>query len=340
MVSPRVSIVLACRNGARTLEAALQSVLCQSFEDFALHIVDDGSTDATLEILAKVSDPRVEVLALGKVGIAANRNRGIARTGGDFIALLDQDDLWAEQKLERQVAALEAHPESALVYSWVDRIDAEGAFLHPGPRPRVQGDVRAALLCDNILVTASNPLLRRSCLPDTTAPLDPSVCPAEDWDLWLRLAERYPVVCLQEVHVLYRDSAWATSSDFRLMERAAFRVHARAFRRAPPRFQRLRRLSLANLYTYLCVLALKDGPSRARGHSALRYLRGILRHAPSSRPAHALLQTLVSSLAMAGLPGPAYLWLASALPRLFDARALYTPRTFVSALANIFTPRL
>lgn len=336
MLPPRVSIVLASCNGARTLAETLHSVLTQSFEDFELLIVDDGSTDGTPEILADIPDPRVQVEAHARVGSAANRNRGIARARGEFVALLDQDDVWTADKLQRQVAALEAQPQSALVFSWVDRIDAASAFLHPGPRPRSQGDVRAALLCDNILVTASNPLLRRSCLPHTS-PLDPSVCPAEDWDLWLRLAERYPFVCLPEVHVLYRDSAWATSCDFEAMERAVLAVHARAFDRAPPHLQALRGLSLANIFTYLCVQALKDGPSRARGRAALRYLRGVLRHAPTSRRAHALAQALASSLAMASLPGDAYLRLASTFPRFFDARALYTPRSLLAGVAAWFS---
>ncbi len=338
MVSPRVSVVLAAHNGARTLDTTLASVLAQSFADFEVIVVDDGSSDATLEVLGRIDDPRVEVHALPHAGIAANRNRGMARARGELIALLDQDDVWAHDKLARQVAALESRPACALVYSWVDRIDAAGRFMHEGPRPLAQGDVRAALLCDNILVTASNPLLRRRCLPDPRAPLDPSVCPAEDWDLWLRLAAHHPFACLPEVHVLYRDSPTSASSDFVAMERAVIEVHARAFASAPPHLQPLRGRSLANLYSYLCVQALKDGPSRARGRSALRYLRGVLAHAPASRRTHALLQTLASSLAMACLPEAVYRRLAGALPRMFDARALYTPRSLLGALAAIIRP--
>lgn len=126
----KVSIVIPLYNGARYIAETIRSVLEQSFKDFELLVVDDGSTDDGPDIVRSFSLP-VILLHQENTGTAAARNFGFSRATGKYIAFLDQDDQWDSEKLAFEVAALDAHPEIAVVYSDVDLIDETGRVLAP-----------------------------------------------------------------------------------------------------------------------------------------------------------------------------------------------------------------
>ena len=129
---PLVSVLVPAHNAATTILETLNSVLCQSFGNFELFVIDDGSTDATREIVAGITDSRVRCFSFDRAGPSAARNRGIERASGEFIAFLDADNLWLAGKLAAQSEALRHNSDAALVYSWSDSIDESGAFLKRG----------------------------------------------------------------------------------------------------------------------------------------------------------------------------------------------------------------
>ena len=136
---PRVSVVVPVFNGERTIAETIASALAQTFEDFELLLINDGSTDHSSEIVRGFDDHRIQIHTFPNAGLSASRNRGIARSRGEFVVFLDADDLWEPRKLEAQVQALDNDPEAALVYTWVDFISEQGADLGPGLRVEAHG---------------------------------------------------------------------------------------------------------------------------------------------------------------------------------------------------------
>jgi hypothetical protein len=186
---PAVSIVMPCYNAAAALPATLDALLAQTLADWELVAVDDGSTDATAEVLQGYGDPRIVILRQGNRGPAAARNRGFAAARSDLIALLDADDLALPHRLETQRTALLADPTLALVahgYEWVD----EAGRLLPWPyhawrrRPDLN-DLRGWLF--DCPVVPSAVMLRREAWRRVGG-FDESLIGPEDWDFWLRLA--------------------------------------------------------------------------------------------------------------------------------------------------------
>ena len=277
---PRVSVILPVFNGAKTIRETVEFALRQTFPDFELIVVDDGSRDATLSILGEFRDPRLTVQAYPNAGLAANRNRGIHLSRGEFLAFLDADDLWLPEKLEAQIAALDEHQEAALAYVWTDYIDDEGRLIHSGQHVSHSGWVFDALLLENFLETGSNPVVRRSAILQCEG-FDESLKAAEDWDLWLRLATRYPFVVVKRPLVLYRvHPAAMSSSDVLRQERSSLAVIERAFQSAKAP-QDLKRRSVANLYLYLTMRALTPPLCRESAWAGLHFLRVAVRLRPS-----------------------------------------------------------
>ena len=120
MTSPLVSVVLPVRNGAADLPKAIDTILAQTFTDFELIVVNDGSTDGTAAVLDAIRDPRVRVVHQENMGLAAALNRGISLARGRYIARQDHDDWAKPTRLEKQVAFMEANPDCALVGTCAD----------------------------------------------------------------------------------------------------------------------------------------------------------------------------------------------------------------------------
>jgi len=200
----RVDVIIPCRNAARYIADALESVMRQTHRDLAVVVVDDGSNDDTVRI-ARGFGARVTVLEQANKGPSAARNTALRVSRGECVAFLDADDRWHPEKLARQVSHLRTRPECGLVHTAIRQIDAAG---EPGgaapnmPRRRAtQGDCLAVLLERNA-ITTSSVLLRRDVLggDEFLAGLHH----AEDWDLWLRLAARTRFGYIDEALTDYR----------------------------------------------------------------------------------------------------------------------------------------
>ncbi|WP_305879988.1 glycosyltransferase family 2 protein [Siccirubricoccus soli] len=210
--APRVSVLMTTWNGAASIRASIASILGQSCPDFELVVVDDGSTDGTAEILAGIGDPRLRVLRPGRnLGIVGARNHGFAACRGEYLAVLDHDDLAHPARLARQLAHLEAHPEIAFLGTAVEIMAADGrrreAEAPPGRTPLL---LRWALLVDNPF-TWSSMMFRMAALRRLTVFLRPEAEYADDFDLYHRLLAAGEPGRLAEVLTTYRWHATNTT---------------------------------------------------------------------------------------------------------------------------------
>lgn len=227
---PLVSVIVPAYNAAWSIEPTLGSVCAQTYPDFELLVVDDGSTDATAEIVADWArrDPRVRLLRKPNGGVASARNLGLREARGAYVAPLDSDDLWLPRFLESQVAALEAAgPEAVLSFAHTVCIDHDGRPLRDGPPEEPKTDFRNLLL-RNAVANGSAALYRRDRLLETGGydeGLHASGAQgAEDWKMVLLLAARGRVVHVPEKLVLYRISLDSMSYKLTVMRRSVLKV--------------------------------------------------------------------------------------------------------------------
>jgi glycosyltransferase involved in cell wall biosynthesis len=200
---PAVSVVIATYNYGRFLAGAIDSVFAQTFPDYEVIVVDDGSDDDTGDVIGRyLRDPRVRAVRTDHLGQPAAKNAGFRLARGPLIAVLDADDLWLPAKLERQVALFRSDPELGLAYTRRLLIDETGREL-PYTQPRLyRGDVLEVMFLDNF-VCHSSVVIRREAL-DRVGLYDESIPMAIDYDLWLRVALHYRFDYVDEPMVWYR----------------------------------------------------------------------------------------------------------------------------------------
>ncbi len=281
---PTISVIIPAYNAERTILETITSVQQQTFSDLELLVINDGSTDQTLELLNSVNEPRMKILDYPNGGVSVARNRGITHARGEFIAFLDADDLWIADKLELQLAALQQHPEAGVVYSWNYCMDEKGEIFYADNPIFFTGNVYAQLLLDNFIVNGSNCLIRRQAIA-SVGEFDPMVAGSEDWDYWLRLALQWPFVVVEKPQIFYRLSSKSISSNVNSMERSNLMVIEKAFQAAPLEMQSLKNQSLANTYRYLAHMywtrvASTNGADQAAKKlwMAIRLHPPVLRH--------------------------------------------------------------
>ena len=203
---PMVSVVMPSYNVARFVDEAIESVLGQTHADLELIVVDDGSSDETVDVVRRYAPP-VQLVTLAHTGMPGLvRNRGLERATGQLIAFLDADDAWMKEKLEMQVEYLRRHPEVDLVHTNLEMIDEAGRYLRDaylgGPGSQGLSDDYednsfTQLMRGDSGVWTSSVLLRRECL-DRVGLFDEPLAVAEDWHLWIRVARHARIGYLPE----------------------------------------------------------------------------------------------------------------------------------------------
>jgi glycosyl transferase family 2 len=203
-MTPQISVVMPVRDGARWLGEAVASVQDQTFADFELIIVDDGSADETPHLIEAraASDPRIRAIRQARLGLVPALNRGLAEARGRLVARLDADDRAHPERLQRQSQYLDGHPEIGLLGSWADKIDEQGSSvgtLKPPARP----EQLAPLLVRMNPFLHSSIMLRKAVLQKVGV-YRPAFEGAEDYDLWLRMSEVAKIANLPECLLQYR----------------------------------------------------------------------------------------------------------------------------------------
>jgi len=260
---PEVAIIIPAYNQARYIGSTIKTVQQQTFSDWELFVVDDGSTDKTTEIVRGfLDDQRIHYVRQQNQERAAARNKGVEKSSTPYIAFLDADDLWHPEKLAKQLKAIRAQPDAGLCYTLADTIDRNGKRLHNSYNWRAySGRVFDELLRANF-ITNSSVLLPRAALLnaglfDTHLP----VFGSEDWDLWLRVARQYSVCLVDEKLTFYRVYPENTSSEQVLRSGLAVveKLYSGAERLPDSRVTR----SQARAYLYLLAARLSTMRSRS-----------------------------------------------------------------------------
>ncbi len=252
----KVSIIIPTYNSANTIEETIVSVQQQSFTNWELIIIDDGSQDNTVEVIKNIAESRIKLFSDKNGGVAVARNRGIAQATGDFIAFLDADDLWTPDKLKLQIEALNQNPKAKVAYSWTSFIDENGKFLFSGKNLYYQGNVYSNLLLTNFLLSGSNILICRDALQVVTS-FRPDLPYVADWDFYLRLAKNFEFAVVPKYQILYRQSANSMSSKIEQIKQESLEIINEAFQTRPAQFFCSKKRSLSILYLYCAELYQK-----------------------------------------------------------------------------------
>ncbi len=255
-----VSVVIPTRNRAHLLSSSLAGALAQRDVDVEVVVVDDGSTDKTAAMLAAFDDARIRVVhtAVPGSGPGVARNTGIAKSRADWIAFLDDDDLWAPDKLRAQLRAVTAAERRWVYAGWVT-VEERGQRLEViAARPPMSPEqVRELLPYRNVIGAGpSNVMVRRDLL-DEVGPFDESLPHMEDWDMWIRLAAAEVPVLVPEPLTAYRLHMRHRSMDLdgTMDARRTIEARYRSLRGGRP-------LDWAAAYRYLGWLAWRRGQRR------------------------------------------------------------------------------
>ncbi|KJH71118.1 glycosyltransferase family 2 protein [Aliterella atlantica] len=278
---PKVSIIIPAYNVLKYIPETWESVVRQTFSDFEVIVVNDGSSDGIEHWASQVIDPRFKLISQENCGAAGARNTGLAHAQGDYIAFLDADDLWTPTKLAQQVAVLDENAEVGLVYTWVALIDEQGTFTGRIFENHAEGNVWTQLTQRNIVECGSTAMVRRSCF-ETVGVFDGDLRSAvEDWDMWLRIASRYAFKVLKEPLVYYRQIPTSGSRNWESMEQGFQMVIEKNFAAAPSELLYLKRRSYGA--AYLC-LAWKPLQSASRDYKqANHFLQQAIAYYPRLR---------------------------------------------------------
>ena len=268
---PKVSVIIPTFNCSQYVSDAIDSVLDQSFNDTEIIVVDDGSTDDTKKILDKYST-RIRYLYQTHRGPSAARNRGIKNASGEYIAFLDADDIWLNDKLSLQCNILDLNQDVALVFTDLEQFDNSGvvkksSFITTAPLlkstikykilqlnlndcSQIKGDFYKDLLMGNLICTPTV-LLRRSCI-NKVGNFNEKLSVAEDYELWLRVAQAHSLVYLNRVTVKSRVRAGGLSGPLGVREyryrRAQGEIFENYFKNQPDTYPEIIKKNIVNAY--------------------------------------------------------------------------------------------
>jgi glycosyltransferase involved in cell wall biosynthesis len=197
---PKVSVVIPTYNRATPLVEAIQSVLKQTYTDFELIVIDDGSTDDTRNAILPYSH-KVKYLYQERGGVSKARNYGIKVSRGEYIAFLDSDDLWLDKKLEVQVNFMKAHKS---FISYTDEIWIRGGKrVNPGKRHRKYSGWIFDKVLPLCIISPSSVMIRREVF-DRIGLFDEHLPACEDYDMWIRVAKHYPIHLIEQQLIVKR----------------------------------------------------------------------------------------------------------------------------------------
>lgn len=220
---PMVSVLLPVRDGLPYLPAAVESILNQTYGNFELIVVDDGSLDKSRELIAAraLLDHRIRLVANPGNGLVDALNHGIGLARGAYVARMDADDIAMPERLERQVAFLDAHQHIAVLGTQVHHIDEKGApYGKASAFPTDPEAISAALMEKGCVIRHPTIMARRDALV-AIGGYRSALVYAEDFDLWLRMAERYQLANLADATLFYRLHANAISVSRHLEQQLA-----------------------------------------------------------------------------------------------------------------------
>ena len=255
---PKVSVVIPAYNTVHFLPQTVKSVLQQTFQDFEIIVVNDGSTDGTELWLSQLEQPQLTYITQNNQGLPATRNTGIAAAQGAYIAFLDADDLWEPTKLEQQVACLDARPEVGLVHTAIRYIDEQNYEINRIFGVEGDGNVWQKVVVHNPVRCGSTPMVRRDCFA-TVGVFDPTLTFSEDWDMWIRIAAHYPFATINEPLVSYRQHGTNMTKGYQAIMPNFIKIIERAFENTPAGSESLKQEAYGRAYLFAAGRAFGAG---------------------------------------------------------------------------------
>jgi glycosyltransferase involved in cell wall biosynthesis len=220
----KFDVIIPAYNAAKYLPAAIDSVIAQSFEDWRIQLVDDGSTDDTAEVVAPYLQrlgPKLNYIKQSNRGLPAARNTAILNSSAEFLALLDADDVWLPCRLAESLRPFEGRPRVGLAYGFNSRIDPAGRVIDTfdSKQKNAEGWIAPHIYMRTVQLPCPTITFRRSAI-DEVGMFDETMRATEDRDLWFRIALKFEVACVPKVIALYRISPNAMTTDPDRMLRA------------------------------------------------------------------------------------------------------------------------
>ncbi len=283
--NPLVSVIIPTRNRFKLLKRSIGSVLGQSYKNMEVIIIDDASIDKTSELIKKIKDKRVKFIRFKKhQGAAKARNAGLKKAKGELIAFNDDDDLWHEKKLEKQIKAFRnASEKIGVVYTRMKRTDGRKAKYFPdevvGEEGKKEGEIQRELYLENF-VGLPTAVVKKECF-EKVGLFDEKLPCYEDWELFLRISQRFHFKCLPQILIEAPILLTGLTSKRKVVLKASeiiFQKHQQAIKKNK-RILAAWQFRLGDLYYHqrnmekarqFFVQALKNSPS-------FRYCRAIVK---------------------------------------------------------------
>ncbi len=228
---PKVSVIIPAYNSMRFLPKTIESVWEQTFSDYEIIVINDGSSDKIEEWIATIDDPKLKLISQKNQGVSVARNTGIKHSKGEYIAFLDADDLWHPTKLEKQVYVLDQNTDVGLVYAWVNYVDENGNIGGKISKNYAEGEVWEKLIEGDLIKCGSVPMVRHNCFK-TVGLFDTKINYAQGWEMWLRIAENYKFKVIKEPLTYYRSHPGNKSKKWEIMEENYQIIFDKAFANA------------------------------------------------------------------------------------------------------------
>jgi glycosyltransferase involved in cell wall biosynthesis len=274
---PKVSVIIPSYNAMSYLPKTLESVLNQTFRDFEVLIINDGSLDNIVQWASELVDDRVKLISQKNQGLAGARNTGVAHAKGEYIAFLDADDLWEPTKLEKQIRRLDDDPTVGVVHTWTFLVDPESRRTGKILTSHAEGNVWQQIVENNPIVVSSV-MVRSSCLEDI-GEFDRELRYCEDVDMWLRLASRYSFAVVKEPLTSYRLHPGTLSTHCQGVLESNRIVIERAFQSVPTELLYLRNRAYGKQNLYLAWRSLNNKDYE----NAIHFRQQALAHYPQLR---------------------------------------------------------
>ncbi|MGD1913659.1 MAG: glycosyltransferase family 2 protein [Rivularia sp. (in: cyanobacteria)] len=274
---PKISIIIPAYNAMSYLPETLESVFGQTFTDFEILIINDGSSDDIVEWVSQITESRlkgsheiflrrkkfgrvpVKLISQANQGVSAARNTGIRKAQGEYIAFLDADDLWGATKLEKQVVCLDNNPTVGLVYTWTAFIDQFSKPTGVSIISQFEGNVWEKIVVRDMISTGSCTMIRAECF-DKVGLFDSDLWVGEDRDMWTRIAACYPFAVIKEPLTLYRRHPQNTTKSNKIIIPQLSRVIEKTFRDTPENLLYLKKRSYGwmNIFAAWCAIDEED----------------------------------------------------------------------------------
>lgn len=243
MDTPLISVIMAVYNGEKYLQESVESIVNQSYKNFEFIIINDGSTDSTVNVLKSYNDSRIKIHHQENIGLTKSLNKAIRLSTGKYIARMDADDIAVPRRLEKQADFLNSNPEIGLVGSFGVKIDEAGQTIQKITLPVFDKEIRKQLIKENVFIHGS--VMIRKEVFDQAGYYNEAFKYGQDYELWGRIAQIYKLYNLAEFLLLRRKTKDSLSNNSEILqERISLSIKAQ--------LSVMRRFR-APFYSYCCL---------------------------------------------------------------------------------------